>query len=143
MKDEMRAILALVSCTSLALVACGSGAKQTPTIAGVGVETKGPPPTPSTPGACARRWNAPANMRGRTDATRRAPNAQTAVVRRAGASGYFSDDAGRCLVYVITPLKGAVVFVETRPGTFTYAADANGHFSANADIRENGSIQVR
>jgi hypothetical protein len=128
----------------LAIAGCGSGAKQTAhytttpptTISGVGVTTNGPPARPSTPTACVTRWNGTANRSGRAAAKQEAPKASAALIRKAGPSGYFSEDAGRCLVYLITLPKTAVVFVETAPGKFTFTADATGHVLANADLRQ-------
>ncbi len=141
----MKAIagLVLLSAMSLAVAACGSDTKQAATtFAGVGVTTNGPPPTPNTLSACAQRWNSPANAGGRRAAKRQAPKADTALVQKATSSGYFSHDAGRCLIYLITPPKSAIVFIETAPGTFTYTADATGHFSANADVQASAAIQL-
>jgi len=132
-----------IAAAGLALVGCGSGAKQTTTLAGVGVTTLGPPPKPSTPAACVRRWNGSANTSGRAAAEKSAPRADTALVRAAGSGGYFSDDAGRCLIYLITPPRSAVVFVETARGRFTFTADASGGFWANADVGPGGRLQIR
>jgi hypothetical protein len=146
-------LLALVPLVAggLALAGCGSGAKQTAhdttapptTIAGVGVATSGPPPKPSTPPACARRWNGTVNSSGRAAAKQRAPKADSASIQMATRSGYFSEEAGRCMIYLITPPKSAAVFIETAPGRFTFTADATGHFSANADRQRSGRLQLR
>lgn len=144
-------VLVFLFATGLGLAGCGSGAKQTAhytttpptTIAGVGVRTAGPPPKPSTPTACARRWNAAANTSGRRDSTQRAPTAKAARVEAARRSGYFREDAGRCLVYLLTPPKSAVVFVETAPGRFAFTADATGHIAPNADLRPSDRLQLR
>ena len=135
----------------LALAGCGSGAKQTAhytttpptTISGVGVTTNGPPPEPTTPTACAGRWNAAANTSGRTAAMHQAPKAKTARIETARISGYFREYAGRCLIYLLTPPKSAVVFVETAPGRFAFTADATGHISPNADLQPSGRLQPR
>jgi hypothetical protein len=133
--------------TGLALVACGSGAKPASgppaTIAGVGVTATGRAPRPSTPVSCARRWNGSANAAGRASAVRRAPGANAALVRPAATSGYFSDHAGRCLVYLVTASTKAVVFVETKRGTFSFTADASGSLSANADVRPGERLRLR
>jgi hypothetical protein len=141
----------LVAAAGFVLAGCGSGAKQTAhyttspptTVAGVGVTTNGPPPKPSTPTGCVRRWNGAANTSGRATAKQRASKANAALVRTAGATGYFSEDAGRCLIYLITPPKSAVVFVEVAPGKFAFAADATGHFAANADLQQRTRLQLR
>ena len=135
----------------LAVAGCGSGAKQTAhytttpptTISGVGVTTSGPPPQPSTPPACVKRWNGTRNRSERAAAKQKAPEAKAALIRKATSSGYFSDDVGRCLIYLITPPKSAAVFVETAPGRFTFTADATGHVSANADLRQDASLRLR
>lgn len=140
-----------VFAAGLALAACGGGAKQAAdhttapptTIAGVGVKTSGLPPKPNTSTACSHRWNGAANASGREAAKHRAPKADGARVQTATRSGYFSEDAGRCLIYVITPHKSSVVFIETEPGRFTFTADATGHFSANADLQQNGRLHLR
>jgi hypothetical protein len=133
--------------TAALLAGCGSGAKpaahRSTTLAGVGVTTTGPPPKPSTPVACARRWNGSTNSTGRAAAVRRAPQANTALVRTSGAQGYFGDLAGRCLVYVVTGSKRAAVFVETARGRFRFVADGSGLFSANAVLAPNGRLQFR
>ena len=144
-------LLPLAVAGGLVLAGCGSGAKQTAnyttspptTIAGVGVTTSGPPPKPSTTRACADRWNGAANTSGRAAAKRRAPKAESARIQTAGRSGYFRQDAGRCLIYLITPPKDAVVFVETAPGRFTFTADATGRISANADLQQGGRLRLR
>lgn len=144
-------VLVYLLATGLALAGCGSGAKQTlhytttppTTISGVGVTTNGPPPKPNTPTACADRWNAAANTSGRTAAKQQAPKANTARIEKARRSGYFREDAGRCLIYLITPPKSAVVFVETAPGRFAFTADATGHVAPNADLRPSGRLQLR
>jgi hypothetical protein len=135
----------------VAFAGCGSGAKQTSnyttspptTIAGVGVTTSGPPPKPSTPRACAHRWNGAANTTARAAAKQRAPKAVSALIETAGRSGYFGEFAGRCLIWLITPPKTAIVFVETAPGRFVSTADATGQFSANADLRRDGRLRLR
>jgi hypothetical protein len=145
----MRALAAAlpIAMAGLVLVGCGSGetgtASPPTTLAGVVVTTKGPPPKPSTPTACARRWNGPANASGRAAAARGAPKADAALVRAAGASGYFREDAGRCLIYLITPPRSAAVFVETARGEFSFTADASGRFSANADLRRGRRLHLR
>jgi hypothetical protein len=144
-------VLLLTLAWGLCLAGCGSGAKPTaqhttsppPTIAGVGLTTTGPPPKPSTPTACVNRWNASANTSGRAAAKQRAPQADGALVETAGSSGYFSDDAGRCLINLIRPPKSAVVFVEVAPGRFTFTADTTGNFSANADLQQDGRLRLR
>jgi hypothetical protein len=151
--EVMKRLLLLlpIAAGGLVLAGCGSGAKQTAhytttpptTISGVGVTTSGPPPKPSTPLACATRWNSAANRSGRVAAEQKAANASAAVVRRAGPSGYFSEDAGRCLVYLVTPPKSAVVFVETAPARFSFTAYASGHLSPNADLRQSGRLHLR
>jgi hypothetical protein len=143
-------VLVYLLATGLALAGCGSSAKQTlhyttsppTTISGVGVTTNGPPPKPNTPTACAGRWNAAANTSARAAARQQAPKANTARIERARRSGYFSEDAGRCLIYLITPPKSAVVFVETAPGRFAFTADATGHIAPNADLRPSGRLQL-
>lgn len=144
-------VLVFTLAWGLCLAGCGSGAKQTAhhttspptTIAGVGVTTTGPPPKPTNPTACARRWNGAANTSGREAAKQQAPKAGSALIQTAGSSGYFREDAGRCLIYLITPSKGAVVFVETAPGRFTFTADATGNFSANVDLQQDGRLRLR
>lgn len=144
-------VLAYLLATGLALAGCGSSAKQTlhytttppTTISGVGVTTNGPPPKPNTPTACASRWNAAANTGARAAAKQQAPKAHTARIEKAGRSGYFREDAGRCLIWLITPRKRAVVFVETAPGRFAFTADATGHIAPNADLRPSGRLQLR
>lgn len=144
-------VLVPIVAGGLSLAGCGSGVKQTAhytttpptTIAGVGVSTSGPPPKPSTLAACASRWNRAANTNGRTAAHQRAPKADSARIQTASRSGYFREYAGRCLIYLITPPKSAVVFVEKAPGRFTFSAEATGHFAANADLQKGGRIHVR
>ena len=144
-------LLLAVLAGGLALAGCGSGAKQTAhytttpttTIAGVGVKTSGPPPKPTTLTACAGRWNAAANTSGRTAAKQQAPKAIAARIEKARRSGYFHEDAGRCLIYLITPPKSAAVFVETAPGRFAFTADATGHTAPNADLGPNARLQLR
>ena len=134
---------------TVVLVGCGSGAKLTArytttpptTIAGVGVTTSGPPPKPNTPMACARRWNGATNTTGRAAAKQRAPKADSARIQTAKRSGYFHEDAGRCLIYLIAR-PSAAVFVETGLGRFAFTAYATGHVPANADL-QNGRLQVR
>jgi hypothetical protein len=126
----------------LALPGCGSGANQATTIAGVGVKTTGPPPRPSTPTACTNRWNAPANAGGRAAANHQAPKADAALVRTAGTSGYFREEAGRCLIYLVTPSKSALVFVEAAPGRFVFTADASGQFATNADLQQSERLHL-
>jgi len=58
-------------------------------------------------------------------------------------SAYFREDAGRCLVYLLTPPTCGSVFVETAPGGFAFTADATGHVAPNADVRSNGRLQLR
>ena len=132
---------------ALLLAGCGSGAKPAvghpATIAGVGVSQKGPPPRPRTPSACVRRWNGRANSSGRAAVARRAPNADLALVRTAGSRGYFSDHAGRCLVYLVTASRKAAVFVETARGRFTLTADASGRFGTNAAVGPGGHLRLR
>ncbi len=82
-------------------------------------------------------------MQGRAVVKQRAPKATTARVRTAERSGYFADDAGRCLVYVIAPSESAVVLVETAPGKFAFTADASGRFSANADLGPDARLRLR
>jgi hypothetical protein len=140
-----------IAAGGLALAGCGSGAKQTAhytttpptTISGVGVSTSGPPPKPTTSSACAHRWNRATNASGRAAARKRAPKADAAVVRTARSSGYFSDYAGRCLIYLVTPPASAAVFVEYAPGSFKFTADASGHFRANADLQHDARLQLR
>ena len=140
-----------VAVGALLLAGCGSGAKLTAhyttspptTIAGVGVAISGPPPKPSTPSACARRWNGDANTSGRAAAKQRAPRANAALIRKARSSGYFSNFVGRCLIYLVTPPKSAVVFVETAPASFAFTADATGRFSANAGLQEGERLLLR
>jgi hypothetical protein len=135
----------------LGLGGCGSGAKQTShytttpptTISGIGVSTNGPPPKPNTPTACVSRWNEAANTSGRTAAKEKAPRANTVRVGTARRGGYFRADAGRCLIYLLTPPKSAVVFVETAPGRFAFTADATGHIAPNADLRPSGRLHLR
>jgi hypothetical protein len=82
--------------------------------------------------------------RRRLSRAHRAPKADAALIQTARRSGYFGEDAGRCLIYLITPPKSAVVFVvETAPGRFAFTADAAGHFSANADLQHDGRLQLR
>ena len=149
----MRRPLALVSLlvVGLVLVGCGSGAKQTlhytttppTTISGVGVTLDGPPPKPITPTACVGRWNGAANASGRAAVKQQAPKADAALVRSAAATGYFREEAGRCLVYLITPPKSDAVFVETAPGRFVFIADATGPVTANADLDRSGRLSLR
>lgn len=135
----------------LALAGCGGAAQQAaddttappPTIAGVGVATSGPLPKPTTPIACAQRWNGAANAPGRAAAKQRAPKAHSARIQTAGRSGYFREQAGRCLIYVITPRKRAAVFVEAARGRYTFTADATGHFAANADLQQDARLRLR
>jgi hypothetical protein len=136
--------LALVAVVSggTVLAGCGAGAAPSTTIAGVGVPTSGPPPKASTPATCTRRWNGAANAPGRAVVKQRAPKTTTASVRTAGRSGYFADDAGRCLVYVIAPSESAVVLAEAAPGKFAFTADASGRFSANADLRADARLRL-
>jgi hypothetical protein len=144
-------VLVLIVAGVFALAGCGAGAKQTAgtatapplTIAGLGVATSGPPPKPSTPTACTRRWNGAANRRGRAATKQRAPKADSASIQTATRSGYFREDAGRCLIYVITPPKSAAVFVEAAPGRYVFTADASGHFSANAELRHDARLRLR
>jgi hypothetical protein len=60
--------------------------------------------------------NASANTSGRTAAKQRAPKGRDCSIEQARRSGYFREDAGRCLIYVFTPPKSAVVFVEIAAG---------------------------
>ena len=144
-------VLVPIVAGGLALAGCGAGVKQTAdnttappaTIAGVGVATSGPPPKPSTPIACTRRWNRAPNARGRAAAKQRAPKADSASIQAAGRSGYFREQAGRCLVYLITPPKSAVVFIERAPGRFAFTADATGRFSPNADLQHDALLRLR
>lgn len=144
-------VLVYLLVAGLVLAGCGSGAKQTlhyttippTTISGVGVTTNGPPPRPNTPTACAGRWNAAASTSARAAARQQAPKANTARIERARRSGYFREDAGRCLIYLITPPKSAVVFVETAPGRFAFTADATGRIAPNADLRPSGRLRLR
>jgi hypothetical protein len=146
MTGMKRSLLLSIVAVGLALAGCGS--KQTlhytttppTTISGVGVTTSGPPPKPSTPPACAGRWNGATT--GLAAARQRAPKADRALIRMARRRGYFREDAGRCLIYLITPPESAVVFVETAPGRFTFTADATSHFSANADLQQNGRLHL-
>jgi hypothetical protein len=143
--------LVSIIAVGFAVAGCGSGAKQTAhyattpptTISGVGVTTTGPPPQPNTPTACVKRWNGTGNRSGRAAAKQKAPKATAVLIRKAGSSGYFSEDVGRCLIYLITPPKSAAVFVETAPGRFTFTADATGHVSANADLGQDGNLRLR
>lgn len=134
-----------VAAAVLVLGACGSGGAKpgspAETIAGVGVALHGRVPRPNTASACARRWNGSANAKGRAEAMRRAPKADSALVRAAGARGYFSQAAGRCSIYLIAPPGSAVVFVETSRGRFTFVADASGRFSANAKLSPGGRLR--
>ena len=134
-----------VAAAALVLVACGSGSKPAAgppaTIAGVGVTTKGPAPKPSTPAACARRWNGSANASGRAAAERRLPAADRAVVRSAASTGSFADVSGRCLVYLVARRRAAI-FVETSRGKFGFTADASGHFSTNARLRGGARLRL-
>jgi hypothetical protein len=144
-------ILISLLAAGLGLAGCGSGAKQTlhytttppTTISGVGVSMSGPPPKPSTPAGCARRWDEARNTSGRAAAKQRAPKADKALIQSAGRTGYFREDSGRCLIYLITPPKSAVVFVETAPGRFTFTANATGRFSANAHFRQDTRLRLR
>jgi hypothetical protein len=138
-------VLLLMLLGPVALTGCGSATEQTQatTLAGVGVKHSGPPPTPDTPTACASRWNGAANTSGRATAKQKAAKADAAIVESARRGGYFSEDAGRCLVWLITPSKGAVVFVESAPGKFVFTADASGYFTANADLRQDGQLHLR
>jgi hypothetical protein len=139
----MNRSLALVPVAAvLALAGCGAAAAPSTTIAGVGVATSGPVPEPSTPAACVRRWNGAANVNGRAAVKQQTPKAISARIRTAGRTGYFRDQAGRCLVYVIKLPKSAVVFVETAPGAFAFTADASGLFSANADLRPDARLRL-
>ena len=132
------------------LAGCGSGAKLTAnytttpptTVSGVGVKTSGPPPKPSTPTACSHRWNGAANIRGRAAAKHKAPKANEALIRTARGTGYFADDSGRCLVYLIAR-PSAVVFVETARGRFAFTAYATGHVPTNADFQQDGRLHLR
>lgn len=148
----MKRSLVLTSVVAgLALAGCGSGARQTThyttspptTISGVGVKTNGPPPKPSSPTDCTRRWNGAENASGRAAVKQHAPKAGAALVRRAAATGYFGEDAGRCLIYLITPPRSAAVFVETAPGRFTFTADATGPVTANADLDQSRRLRLR
>jgi hypothetical protein len=149
--DVKRPVVPFFLVGTLVLASCGSGAKLTAhyttspptTIAGVGVTTSGPPPKPSTPTACVDRWNGAANKDGRPAAKQRAPKAGSALVRPAGTTGYFSEDAGRCLIYLITPPKSAAVFVETAPGRFAFTAYATGRVTANAALQESERLHLR
>lgn len=137
-------VLAL-AVAGLVLAGCGSGGTRTaaPTIAGVGVALPGRPPQPSTPAACAHRWNGATNSGGRAAAARRARGAAAALVRAADSSGYFREAAGRCLIYLVTPPRRAVVFVETARGRFSFTADAAGRFSPNAGIGSGVRVRLR
>lgn len=144
----MKSLATVLPLTAMALVlgACGSGGTKTrsssaETIAGVGVTLHGRPPRPNTASACTRRWNGSANASGRAAAMRRAPKSDTALVRTAGSTGYFSDVAGRCSVYLIAPARSAAVFVETARGRFTFVADASGRFSASAKLSPSGRLR--
>ena len=148
----MKRSLVLISVVAgLALAGCGSGARQTAhyttspptTISGVGVKTNGPPPQPSSPTACTRRWNGAENTSGRAAVKQHAPKADSALVRTAAPSGYFREDAGRCLIYLITPPESAAVFVETAPGRFVFNADATGRVRANADLDQSWRLTLR
>ncbi|HEY3551725.1 MAG TPA: hypothetical protein VGK69_11810 [Gaiellaceae bacterium] len=140
-----------VALAGFLLAACGADAKLTAhyttspptTIAGVDIEPSDTPPGPSTPAACVRRWNGAANANGRAAAKQHLPKAETALVRRGGSSGYFSNFVGRCLVYLVERPKRAVVFVETSRGTFRFTADASGHFSSNADLGSGARLELR
>ena len=139
-------VLVPIVTAAVVLAGCGSGAKprtalQT-TISGVGVTTSGPPPKPNNSTACVHRWNGAANASGRAAAKQHAPNAGSALVQRAGRSGYFHEDAGRCLIYFVTPESG-VAFVEAAPGRFTFTADVPGDVSANADLQQGGRLHLR
>ena len=135
-------VLTPMVAVGLVLAGCGSGAKLT-TIAGVGVTTSGPPPKPTTPTACASRWNGAANRSGRAAAKQHAPKAGSAFIRTAGPSGYFRGDAGRCLIYLLTPPKGAVVFVEAALGRFAFTAAASGDVLTNADLGQDERLHLR
>ena len=133
-----------IAAMAFVLGACAWGGTKTAspaeTLAGVGVALHGRVPRPNTASACARRWNGSANASGRAAAMRRMPKAETALVRTAGSRGYFSEAAGRCSVYLIAPPGGAVVFVETARGRFTFVADASGRYSANAKLSASGRL---
>jgi hypothetical protein len=132
------------------LAGCGSGAKPTAhhptspptTIAGVGLMMSDSPPKPSTPAACLRRWNGTANANGRAGAAHHVPQADGALVRKAGGSGYFASYAGRCLIYLVARQRAAV-FVETSPGRFRFIAGASGHFSPNAGLGQDTRLRLR
>jgi hypothetical protein len=134
-----------IAAAALVLAACGSGGTKpvSPgnTIAGVGVALHGRPPLPNTASACVRRWNGRGNASGRAAAFHQAPEANAALVRTAGPTGYFSDSAGRCLVYVTAP-HGAVIFVEAARGRFTFVATASGRFPANAKLAPSGRLRL-
>lgn len=134
-----------IAAAVLVLGACGSGGAKTAspavTIAGVGVALHGRVPRPTTASACTQRWNGAANEDGRAAAMRRAPKADEALVRTAGASGYLREAAGRCSVYLIAPPGSAVVFVETARGRFSFVADASGRFSPNAKLSPSGRLR--
>jgi hypothetical protein len=142
-------VLAIGAAATL-LAGCGSGAKGTThhaeapatTIAGVGLMMSDPPPTPSTPLACVRRWNAAGNAGGRAAAKRREPKADRALVRAAGSSGYFGDYSGRCLIYLVARQRAAV-FVETAVGKYQFTAGASGRFSSNADLARGTRLRLR
>lgn len=132
------------------LAGCGSGARPTAhyttspptTVAGADLMMSDSPPKPSTPAACLRRWNGAANASGRAAAGRRVPQADGALVRTAGGSGYFANYAGRCLIYLVARRRAAV-FVETSTGRFRFTAGASGHFSPNAGLGHGTRLSLR
>lgn len=139
-----RFFLIPIVAAGLVLAGCGSGTEPAATtIAGIGVSTSGSPPRPSTPTACVRRWNGASNASRRRAARQRAPRADAALIQTARRTGYFREEAGRCLIWLITPPKTAVVFVEIAPGRFDSIADATGRFSANADLQQDGALHLR
>lgn len=83
------------------------------------------------------------NASGRRAAKQRTPKADAALIETAKRSGYFRSYAGRCLIWLITPPKTAVVFVENAPGRFASTADATGSFAANADFQQDGRLRLR
>ena len=123
----------LVAAPVLAAMGCNSGPQPTAretgspatTLAGVLVETSGPPPTPRTPAACIRRWNAAANADARRAGQQRVPQPAAAIVRIAGPHGYFGEYSGRCLIYLVAD-GNAAVFVESAPERFAFTAGAAG-----------------